>query len=79
MAAVIAYYPFDASTAGPPVTTPDFSGLGNTATLSNGATGATATISATAPMFGAGSLLTTPKTSTSTSGTPHEPKSPTEM
>jgi hypothetical protein len=65
MATVIAYYPFDSATTN---VTPDSSGLGNNADLVNGATGATATISATTPMFGTGSLLTTPKTSTSTSG-----------
>jgi hypothetical protein len=64
-ASVIAYYPMDLEAS---AVTPDFSGLSNNASLVAGATGATATISATTPMFGAGSLLTTPKTSTSTSG-----------
>jgi hypothetical protein len=66
IAAVIAYYPFDTETAG---VTPDFSGLANDATLVNGASGATATISSTSPILGAGTLFTTPKSTTSTSGT----------
>lgn len=62
---VIAYYPFDSETAG---VTPDLSGLANDATLVNGASGAMATISSTSPMLGAGNLFTTPKSTTSTSG-----------
>jgi hypothetical protein len=65
LASIIAYYPMDSEASS---VTPDFSGLGNNASLVAGATGATATISGVTPMFGAGSLLTTPKTSTSTSG-----------
>jgi hypothetical protein len=62
---VIAYYPFNSETAS---VTPDLSGLANDATLVNGASGATATISTTSPMLGIGNLFTIPKSTTSTSG-----------